>query len=319
MTPTDGRDQRLSPGVAAALAASDHRIVVTGAGGWLGLATLELLDNALGAAFADRVVAYASRARDVTLRSGTVVALRPLVDIACLPPRPTLVLHLAFLTKDRVASMDEAAYREANAALSASVLAALDAIGATGVFVASSGAARSAGDAAATPAMRLYGELKTHDETLFADWAQQTGRTAVVTRIFNVAGPYINKPGHYALAAFVADALVARPIAVQAPHRVVRSFVAIRELMSLVLALLLGGPGIVRFDTGSDELELADLAAAVAAELGGSVARAPIVGDRIDRYVGDPGPYRMLLARHAIARVSLAEQIRDTAASGMPA
>lgn len=305
----------LSPGVADALRASPHRIVVTGAGGWLGLATLELLAEALGARMGERVRCFGSGARTLALRGGRAVEQRPLAEIAVLPPAPTLLLHLAFLTKDRALDMDEDAYRAANEGLSRTVLDALDAIGVRGVFVASSGAARHAGDAAAAPAMRLYGTLKRDDEERFAAWAQARGRTAVIARVFNVTGPYMNKHEHYALASFINDALDGRAIEVRAPHRVVRGFVAIRELMSLVFALLAEDSGaVIRFETGGEGLELADVARAVAAELGGpAVRRAAITGERVDHYVGEGSAYGALLARHGIESIPFPRQIRETA------
>ncbi len=311
--------QRLTSAAADALADSGRRVVVTGAGGWLGLATLELLRFALGDAFAGRVHAFGASARMLALRDGTTIDQRPLAAIAGLRPEPTLVLHLAFLTKDRVDGMAAEDYAAANAALSRTVLDALDRIGATGVFVASSGAARSADDSDAAPDMRLYGQLKRRDELDFAGWAETSGNIAVVTRIFNVAGPYMNKHQAYAMAAFILDSLAGRAITVRAPHRVMRGYVAIRELMSLVVLLLLGdAPATHSFDTGGDPLELADVAGAVAAVLGGGVERAPVTSDRIDHYVGDRSVYDALLAHYGIVAVPLAEQIADTA-DGMAA
>ncbi len=309
--------QRLSPGAVAALRASDHRIVITGAGGWLGSATLELLRDALGGGFDARVLCYGSSARKLVLRDGLAITQRPLGELPDLDPRPTLVLHLAFLTKDRVAGMAEADYVAANEALSGIVAGALDRIGATAVFVASSGAARAADDPAAAPAMRLYGALKKRDESTFADWAIRADRTAVVTRIFNVAGPFINKHQDYALAAFINDALAGRPIVVRAPHRVMRGFVAIRELMSLAFLLLLEkGARVTSFDTGGDALELGEVARVVAETLGPvTVERAAITSDRVDDYVGDRTAYDRLLARYEVAAVPLPDQIRDTAES----
>ncbi len=231
----------LTAHVAQSIRASGTRIVVTGAGGWIGLATLDLLRSALGESFAARVHCYGSSHRSLLLRDGTQVEQQPLADVAKLEFAPTIVLHLAFLTKDRAEAMDEAAYRAANRELSNTLIDALDAIGAIAVFVASSGAAYRADDPVASPAMRLYGTLKCEQEALFADWAEARNKRAVIARIFNISGPYINKHQSYALAAFILDALASRPISIRATRPVVRGYVAVRELMSLAFALLLDG------------------------------------------------------------------------------
>jgi nucleoside-diphosphate-sugar epimerase len=233
-------DTGLQAAIAEHLVADGRRIVITGAGGWLGLATLELLHAALGDALPKRVAAFGSDTRALRLRDGTQVLQRPLADMAWLPTKPTLVLHLAFLTKDRAESMDEDAYRAANHAIGDTVLNALDSIGTEAVFLASSGAAALT-DAPA-PAMHLYGAMKREDEERFAHWAQTPNRRAVIARIHNISGPHMNKHGAYALASFMLDALAGRPIAVRAPRPVIRSYVAIRELMGLVFAMLLDAP-----------------------------------------------------------------------------
>ena len=305
----------LAAHVAQALGESDRRIVVTGAGGWLGMATLELLGDALGDAFDSRVACFGSNARTLHLLDGRSIGQRPLTAIAQLSSIPTILLHLAFLTKDRAEAMDEPAYRAANLALDQLVLDALEPIGADAIFIASSGAAVRADDPAAAPAMRLYGGLKRDQEARFADWAEQHHKRAVIARIFNISGPHINKHGSYALAAFILDALAGRPIAIDAPHRVVRGYVAIRELMSLVLAMLLDETaGVTRFDSGGDPLEMHDIAHVIADLLGPvPITRPPLDSTKSDHYVGDAAAYRALLRSNAIDPVPFARQVIETA------
>lgn len=306
---------QLSPAVADALRASDKRIVITGAGGWIGMATLDLLAAALGDQFDDRVVAFGSSARPIKLVGGQVVEQRPLIDIDRLAPSPTLVLHLAFLTKDRAEAMDEVAYRTANATIDSIVLSALDRMGATGVFVASSGAAGFADDPEASAAMRLYGSLKVDQERAFSTWADDSRQRLVIGRLFNLSGPYINKRSSYALASFLLDSQAGKPIQIAAPHAVVRGYVAIREMMSLVFAALLDETGdTLRFATGGRPVEIGDLAALVAAKgTGAAIERAAAMDGRKDIYVGDDASYRDLLATYGIEPMDLARQIEETA------
>jgi nucleoside-diphosphate-sugar epimerase len=260
---------RLSGAAATALPESDARIVITGAGGWIGKATLELLYNTLGPGdFAKRVYAFGSAPRSIDFGTAKIEQ-RPLAAILALPSEPTLVLHLAFLTKDKVAGMDEDEYCRLNRVLSRTVLEALDMIGATAVFVASSGAAEFADDPTAPTAMRLYGSLKKGDEQAFARWAEERGARAVIARIFALSGPHINKHDTYALASFIRDALAGGPISIRSDFRVFRSYVAIRELMSLVFAgMLEDGPGVLRFSTGGERLEMQRVAEIVSETLG---------------------------------------------------
>ena len=303
----------LAADVRASLRAADRRIVITGAGGWLGMATLELLSDALGPALDARVACFGSSRRTLALLDGRTVEQSPLVDLAQLAPQPSLVLHLAFLTKDRAETMSEADYRHANRALSGVVLDALDAIDARAVFVASSGAARFVEDSTRSDAMRLYGDLKRADEDAFAGWAEARNRRAIIVRLFNIAGPHINKVRSYALSALILDALEAGAIRVTAPHCVVRGYVAIRELMSLVFALLLDErQRVVRFDTGGEAMEMGEVAAAVGAEFAGVVERNIARSDGEDVYLGDPACYDRLLREYDIDAVSFAQQVRET-------
>ena len=129
---------------AAALRQSEHRIVLTGASGWLGRATLDLLQDALGDDFRQRVFCFGSKQADVRLYDTQIITQQPLADLHTLSSQPTLLLHFAFLTKDRAEKMPPADYRAANRRIRQSVLDALDVIGVEAAFLASSGAARFA-------------------------------------------------------------------------------------------------------------------------------------------------------------------------------
>lgn len=304
----------LDPAIGAALARSSRPIVVTGASGWIGMATLDALERLFGDAFGSRVWCFGSSTRTLDLGAGRRVVQRSLGELATLAVERPWVLHFAFQTKDRAEAMSEEAYRAANRSISDTLIGALNAIDAEAIFVASSGAATKADDPAASPAMRLYGAMKRDDETRFAAWAEAHGRRVVIGRIFNITGPYINKHQAYAMASFILDALAGRSIAVHAPRPVIRGYVAIHELLSLVFALLgTASEGVTQFETGGEALELGEVAARVAQVLGGTCVRAPMTEATADRYIGSDVDYRELLTRHGITPVPLDRQILDTA------
>ena len=305
----------LSNHIAEALRNSGHRLLVTGASGWLGKATIDLLHGALGQQFHDRVLCFGSTQRTLTLPDSGTIDQYPLEELGNLQSTPSLLLHFAFLTKDRAEEMDEADYRAANGKIGQVVLDCADRIGVEAAFVASSGAAALADSVNASAAMRLYGSLKRDAEDAFADWAQSQDKRLVLARIFNLSGPHINKLGSYALASFIVDALAGGPILVRAPHGVVRGYVAVRELMSLAFGLLLRSDvGIIRFDSGGEPVELGALAETVAAQFGGCSIERPERVPGEDRYLGDAAAYRLLLREEGIESMPLAQQIADTAA-----
>jgi nucleoside-diphosphate-sugar epimerase len=223
---------------------------------------------------------------------------------------------LAYLTKDRAEVMSDEEYRAGNLAIREQVLSALDPIGTDRLFVASSGAAYRADDPEASPAMRSYGELKATDEREFASWAQAMGRRLVTSRIFSLSGAYINKPETYAMASFVLDALADRPITIRAERPVYRSYVAVRELLALVLQLLAEKDSeLVSFDSGGEPVEMAELAATVLKVVGGAGMARPrfAASAPADHYHGDREKYLRLLASFQMQHVALEAQVAETA------
>ncbi len=302
--------------VADAVAASGWRFVVTGAGGWLGMATLELLEGALSDGFSSRVRCFGARARSLELASGRRVRQHALTDLTTLNAAPTMLLHLAFLGKERADAMTEADYRAGNRVITAAVLGAAERIDVRALFLSSSGAAAHADDDTASPALRLYGGMKREDEVTFGVWAERAGVPTAIARIYSLSGRYMNKRGSYALAQFIEQALAGGSLSVNATRPVIRSYVAIDELMSLAFAILCARtPGPLAFDSGGAPIEVGELADAVARTLGGGpVARAPMSDAPADSYAGDGERYAALLEEHGIRSVSLREQILQTAA-----
>jgi nucleoside-diphosphate-sugar epimerase len=227
------------------------------------------------------------------------------------------VLHLAFLAQAGSSEASGEAYARVNRIIADQVRAALDPIGARAVFLGSSGAIYLTEDPAAPESKRHYGAIKRLDEARLTRWATRAGSRLAIGRVFNIAGPYINRWPSYALSSFIADAQAGRPIAIHSTRRVFRSYVALEELMSVVFGIVTdSGGGTVRFDTlGESVVELSDLAQAVQDALGHQVGvRRPQMDEASpDRYVGDGGAYRSLLRKYGVRRTRLDEQIRQTA------
>ena len=309
----------LPPPIAESLRASGWRVLVTGASGWLGQAALEMLAEAFGDGWRGRVLAFGSSARIWTLRDGAKVDQHPLAEMPSLPPAPSLLLHFAYLTREKTAAMPVDAYVAANRMLSRVAAEGGASAGVERAFVVSSGAALSAlakpGDP--DPAL-LYGRLKLEDEALFEAFAHSApGRRAFVARLFNLSGPYINKLDSYALASFIRQARRGR-IEVRAPHPVVRSYTSVANLLGVAMGQLLADdaePHLCVETAGDREVEVGHLAEMVRELVApeASIERPAMAAAPADRYVGDGTRYRRLMAVHGIEEHPLVRQVLDTA------
>jgi UDP-glucuronate decarboxylase len=295
-------------------------VVVTGGGGWLGLATLEMLESSYGDQLTTRVHAFASRRRVLRLRSGTSLQAHPLSDLSELSVGPHLLAHYAFTTGELVPKFGVADYVARNAEISRFVADHVRMAQPDGLLVLSSGAVYLGDDLATNP----YGVLKKRDEHLFFDLAAGgylgSIPRVVIPRLFNLAGPFLNKPDHYVLGSIVRDIARGGPIELRATQRVIRSYIHVSDLIDLAFAILLGD-GIApsgAFDTaGEREIEVGQLAALAASVLGVPsmpIHRPPVDSGRTDRYVGDPNEIRSLCHAYDVELRGLERQIEDTAA-----
>lgn len=308
--------------IAEKLAGSGYHCVVTGGGGWIGQAVLEMLDGALGEQISERVRVFGSSERTIRLRSGREITCRTLEHLKGTSDAPTLFVHCAFLTKDRLQSMSVTEFVAANRAIAAQVMSAVAHSDARGIFVPSSGAVYKRGthvpedDLAANP----YGMMKLEDEGRFGALAAQRQIPLCQPRLFNLSGPFINKHELYALASMINKALAGTPITIFSPPRVVRSYVHVADLVTLAFAMLLApeeeNPAV--FDTAGDEaLELGDLAALVLETLERPdlhIERAETAEKQNDIYAGDGREMARIMRRYDLNPKSMSQQIRDTAA-----
>lgn len=303
------------------LRSDGKRFVVTGATGWLGRATLEMLASALGDSFQERVAAYGSREQKLQLSSGQRLSVEPLASLLSRPDETeTYLHHFAFLTKDRVAGMPEQEYFDRNRAISRQVRGVLGRHNIRGVMVASSGAvydflAGSRRDTSASP----YGQLKAEDEEQFTAACAAAGVPLVIPRIFNLSGPYINKLSAYALSSIIVDVLRGGPIRLMAQQPVLRSYVYVGDVVELCTRWLLERPtpDHLTFDSaGKEVVEIGELARRVRTVMGAdnmTIDRPEMTSSSENRYVGDATMLRRLAGEYGFVLTPLDEQIRHTA------
>ncbi len=301
--------------------ASPCQFVVTGATGWLGKATLEMLRQALGTDFAARVTALGSRYAQTSFADGQTYPVQALLEWQLPLVQPAIVFHYAFLTKDRVGGISTEEYTARNEAISSVVRAWINSGNVRGVVMPSSGAVYDHLQAKShDPAALLYGWIKYNDEIAFSEACEASSTGLIIPRVFNLSGPYINKFDHYALASFIFQILSGQPLTIHARRPVLRSYYFVGDLIELCLKLLFKQttPVTECFDVaGAEIVELGELAQRVAAVLAekapGPIQRLPMLDDAVeDRYVGDRKRIEELETHLGIRPMPLEAQIKAT-------
>jgi len=297
-------------------ASTPARFVVTGPTGWIGSALLALLHragdpDALGEG--ESVALFGSRAGMVQVTDGPALPIRPLMQIGAADVGGAHIVHLAYLTKDKLANMTEDEFRRANTEIDDAVIAAARESRPASIFVASSGAARQAADGLDDNA---YGLTKLEQEARFLELARPSGVSVLCGRIFNLAGPYINKLGEYAVSNFAVQALEKRCIRIDTDKLMFRSFLHVEDLCRIVLraARQQVSEGRPVDLCGMELLEIQDIAERVAGQIGGDIAveRPEVSFERVSDYVGRPVDCRALAASLDLRLKGFDAQLAET-------
>ena len=291
-------------------------LLLTGASGWFGRTALWEYEQEHGPeALRREVIPFASRERFVDFDSpnGPVKAL-PLEAIHEVQ-NPAGLLHMAFLTRDKVDELGWKRYVEINRKITATVAQVLQAWPMLPVISTSSGAAAALDGKPPDLPGNPYATLKQEEEQLLE--RESATRMAMVFRVYAASGRFMTRPEKFALGDFILQALRGQPVQVKAQHPVMRSYVSVEQLMQLSWMLLLrqdkiSGRGYQQVDACGPAVEMEELAAAVADELGASLGPRRISADLPDCYVGDAAPLSSLLERHGLQVVGLRQQIRTT-------
>lgn len=291
----------------AAKALGDDRILVTGASGWLGRTALDLL-----APLALPTLALASWTR--TIRVGDrEIECRVWDDRDVAAFGPTVVLDCAFLTRGRVADMPLGDYVAANRVQTERLVHATKLPSVRLALTVSSGAGVHPRDAFDGPIEdNPYGYLKREAEYRLADAATESGAVPIILRAWSISGAHVQEPHGYALGSMIRDA-DAGAIRIMACRPVFRRYVLAEELLALGIAE--GGVGAATIDSGGELVEMAELAARIAAVVrpDAVISRGEVDPSDPDRYHSDGQDWERRCQRWGLASAPLNDQIEITA------
>jgi nucleoside-diphosphate-sugar epimerase len=291
----------------AAQALGEDRVLVIGASGWLGRTALDLL-----APLGLPTLPLASRARIIRVGEREIEC-RVWDEGELAAFAPTVVLDCAFLTRDRVTDMPLDEYLSANRSLTERLLYATRLPDVRLALTVSSGAAVHPHDALDGPIEdNPYGYLKREAEHRLAQAAAESGAVPVVVRAWSISGAHVQKPQNYALGSMI-RAADSGAIRITARRPVFRRYVLAEELLALGIAE--GSVGPATIESGGELVEMAELAARIAAVVrpDAVISRDEFDPRDPDRYHSDGQDWERRCPRWNLASAPLDRQIEITA------
>ncbi len=288
--------------------------ILTGASGWFGRTALweyELLHGP--EALRRDVVALASTDKSIDIGSphGPVTAM----GLECLDSigEANGLIHLAFLTRDRLQAFGVDQYIRQNRAITALVADFVRRNPHMPIITTSSGAATVFDGRDSDLAGNPYAALKQEEEDLWKSCGEE--RLAVVFRVYAASGRFIKDSKLFALSDFLSQAQAGQRIEIRSVRPVIRSYVHTGTMMRLFWAMLEQPDelGFRRVDAAMQTISLVDLAKVIT-----TLWDLPEPLFRIDPslpaddYRADSGPFMQLLREYAIDAPELAEQLQET-------
>jgi len=292
----------------------DAKIIVTGAGGWLGTEYLEsLLLEMGGKALQSRVVCLGSHERDITLSDGTTLEIQLLSGFKIQTEVEGLV-HLAFLTRDKVAQMSAESYAYANLSITSSAIQIIENLKPRWVATVSSGAIFS------TPGGPLenrlsdnpYGFTKRVEETLLISACESVGANLAIGRLWGAMGRHMPINRAYAVSDFIEQAKSTGAIQVRAEHEVYRRYCLASEFMTVLTQTAAANP-FVSFDSGGEVIELGTLADAISSKTSAKVLPRRLNSEsKVDNYFPKGDTFEQLAKEVGVSLTGLEGQINRT-------
>ena len=240
------------------------QIVITGATGWLGNETSELIAETLGQEFSRRVVLVGSspKIKQSSTYTFQVIGWEEFKSVRSID----LLIHFAYLNQDRAELLGLPKFILTNRSITADINYVLSTSPGCRVLAASSGAAGYyRGNVDSTRSMEVYASLKLESEESFL---QNSNIGSLLNmRIWNVTGSGLEINSGYAVANFFKQALISKHIELTGNSSSTRTYVDVKEMMFTFL-LSLEGKRKITIDSGGYQTSLLGLASTVLSELG---------------------------------------------------
>jgi len=291
-------------------------VLISGASGWLGKEVISLIGEHKLADFnTDCLRLFSSDGRRIKLANNQEFSTSTFkIDQAEATQRDLEgFVHLAFLTRDKLKSLEFADYIRINLGLISAACQIIKRHRPKWVVIVSSGAilSRESGEIECDIEENPYGFCKRLEELVLSDAANKIGANIVIGRLWGASGEQMPPNHEYALSNFIESARLERKIHIKSGGEVFRRYVDAGEFMEVLLKLAISGESQI-LDSGGEVVEIGDLSSLVAEHFpGSSISRSKAL-TRIDEYYPKSQNFNDVAKELGIELRSIKEQVART-------
>ena len=228
--------------------------IITGSSGWLGRATLEYFYKIFQDRVGEFVFPISSSQKNIKLSNNFSIKTYE-YSHSFNKNKTYIIFHYGYATKDKLAILSDDEFNKNCQKINDSLDKIIKNYRIDSLIFPSSGAIYNQSN--------LYAKNKINDELYFLELSKKYNFNIMIPRIFNIGGPFINKPQDYALSNIILQVKTNKKIIINANNDVIRSYIHVENLIDLFFKWLIDNnketPLI--FDVSSPhKIEIKDLA-----------------------------------------------------------
>lgn len=287
----------------------ENQIAISGASGWLGNQTIEVIEKI---APAESPLLFTSNGREIVLRDKGQRKTQSFLESQ--PPASLEgFIHLAFLTRDKVETTGPKDFISTNLSLISKACQIIESSKPKWVVTVSSGAIldRSSGNLESNIESNPYGFCKRVEEVLITQSAQKVGANLVIGRLWGASGQLMPPNSAYALSDFIISARKEKLINIKSGGKVFRRYLDAGEFMEVLIKAAISGKSLT-INSGGPRVEIGDLAELVSEHFHDVRIQRPPSLEQIDDYYPPGDEFENLAGELGIELASLKSQVSRT-------
>ena len=284
-------------------------VAISGASGWLGTETIETIEKHK---LSNSQLLFTSDGREIALRNSEKRDTKSFLESQ--PPNSLDgFIHLAFLTRDKVESVDPKDFIATNLVLISKACQFIETSKPKWVVAVSSGAIldRSTGDLETNVQVNPYGFCKRVEELLIMQSAHKVGANVVIGRLWGASGKFMPPNPAYALSDFIISAQKEKEIKIRSRGKVIRRYVDAGEFMEVLIKAAISGKSLT-IDSGGPKVEIGEIASLVADHFGEIAIERSDMGLTIDDYFPRGDDFEKLASAMGIKLSDIKTQVSQT-------